>query len=274
MGSKKRESVHTFWVSKSKIMVTQFTELTDSQWEDIKVVLNWQRKRKHDLRRVVNALLFVTRTGLQWRNLPKEFPKWTIVYYYFRRWTKDGTFEALNLYLVQFERFLNGKLPDPSLVCIDSQSVKSVPFVKQNRGLDPFKKVNGRKRHVVVDTLGLLLGVIVRAANSADTVEGCNLFENYHDRWTRLRKVLADGAYQGRFMEWIERHTEAVVEIASRPETARGFVPIRWRWVVERSFAWFNFFRRLDKDREKTVESSESFILLANCSVILNRLEN
>ena len=149
------------------------------------------------------------------------------MYYYFRRWTKDGTFEALNLYLVQFERFLNGKLPDPSLVCIDSQSVKSVPFVKQNRGLDPFKKVNGRKRHVVVDTLGLLLGVIVRAANSADTVEGCNLFESYHDRWTRLRKVLADGAYQGRFMEWID----------AIPKRLSKSLPVRKRRAVLFRFA-------------------------------------
>lgn len=255
-------------------MVTQFNELTDSQWEDMKVVLNWQRKRKHDLRTIINALLFVTRTGLQWRNLPKEFPKWTIVYYYFRRWTKDGTFDTLNLYLGQLERYLSDKEADPSLVCIDSQSIKSVPFVHQHRGLDPFKKVNGRKRHVVVDTLGLVIGVVVRAANSADAVEGCTVMERCRKRWTRLRKVLVDGAYQGRFLAWVEQHTEAVVEHASRPETTRGFVPIRWRWVVERTFAWFNFFRRLDKDREKTVESSESWILLANCSVILNRLEN
>lgn len=255
-------------------MVTQFTELTDSQWEVMKVVLNCKRKRKHDLRAISNAMLFVARTGLQWRNLPKEYPKWTIVYYYFRRWTRDGTIDMLNLYLGQMERYLSDKEADPSLVCVDSQSIKSVPFVSRHRGLDPFKKVNGRKRHVVVDTLGLVIGVVVRAANSSDAVEGCTVLERCRRRWTRLRKVLVDGAYQGRFLRWVEQHTEAVVEHASRPETAQGFVPIRWRWVVERTFAWFNFFRRLDKDREKTVESSESWILLANCSVILNRLEN
>jgi putative transposase len=255
-------------------MVTQFTELTDSQWEVIKVVLNWQRKRKHDLRAIVNALFYVTRTGVQWRNLPLQFPKWTIVYYYFRHWTQDGTIDALNLLLGQLERYLCDKEADPSLVCIDSQSVKSVPFVQQARGLDPFKKINGRKRHVVVDTLGLVIGVLVRAANSADAVEGCALLERYRDRWTRLRRILVDGAYQGRFLTWVQQHTEAVVELASRPETARGFVPIRWRWVVERTFAWFNFFRRLAKDYEKTVESSESFILLANSLLIINRLEH
>ncbi|MFN8302347.1 MAG: IS5 family transposase [Saprospiraceae bacterium] len=255
-------------------MVTQFTELTDSQWEVMKVVLNCKRKRKHDLRAISNAMLFVARTGLQWRNLPKEYPKWTIVYYYFRRWTRDGTIDMLNLYLGQMERYLSDKEADPSLVCVDSQSIKSVPFVSRHRGLDPFKKVNGRKRHVVVDTLGLVIGVVVRAANSSDAVEGCTVLERCRRRWARLRKVLVDGAYQGRFLRWVEQHTEAVVEHASRPETVQGFVPIRWRWVVERTFAWFNFFRRLDKDREKTVESSESWILLANCSVILNRLEN
>jgi putative transposase len=252
-------------------MVTHFTELTDSQWEGITVVLNWERKRKHDLRQVLNALLFVVRTGLQWRNLPQTFPKWTLVYYYFRRWTKDGTFETLNFYLGQLERYSNGKAGDPSLVCLDSQSVKSVPFVNQDRGLDPFKKVNGRKRHVVVDTLGLVVGVMVRGANSADTVQGCQLMERYCHRWTRLCKVLVDAAYQGRFTTWVQQNTRAVVEIASRPQTERGFVPIHFRWVVERTFAWFNFFRRLDKDREKTTQSAESWILLANCSVIINR---
>ncbi len=114
-------------------MVTHFTELTDSQWEVMKVVLNCQRKRKHDLRAILNALLFVTRTGLQWRNLPKEFPKWTIVYYYFRCWKKDGTFDTLNHYLGQLERYLSDKDAYPSLVCSDSQSIKSVPFVNQHR---------------------------------------------------------------------------------------------------------------------------------------------
>lgn len=255
-------------------MVTQFNELTDSQWEVMKVALNWQRKRKHDLRSIVNALFYITRTGIQWRNMPNQFPEWMIVYYYFRRWKQDGTFETLNLYLGQLERYLSDKEVDPSLVCVDSQSIKSVPFVNCQRGLDPHKKINGRKRHVVVDTLGLIIGVIVRAANSADGVEGCCLLERYKVRWTRLRKVLVDGAYQGRFLDWVQQHTQAQGEIASRPETVRGFVPIRWRWVVERTFGWFNFFRRLDKDYEKTVESSESWILLANCSIIINRWDD
>lgn len=254
-------------------MVTQFNEFTDSQWEVMKVVLNCKRKRKHELRTVVNALFFMVRTGLQWRNLPKEYPKWTIVYYYFRRWKKDGTFELLNLYVGQLERYRSGKEVDPSLVCVDSQSIKSVPFVNQHRGLDPFKKVNGRKRHIVVDTLGLVIGVVVRAANSSDAVEGTYLLQRYEARWKRLQKVLVDGAYQGRFIKWVEQHTKAVVEFASRPPTTQGFVPVKWRWVVERTFAWFNFFRRLDKDRERTVESSEAWILLANSSLILNRIK-
>ncbi len=253
-------------------MVTQFNEFTDSQWEVMKVVLDYKRKRKHELRSIVNALFFMVRTGLQWRNLPKEFPDWRVVYYYFRRWKKDGTFELLNLYMGQLERYRSGKEADPSLVCVDSQSIKSVPFVNQHRGLDPFKKINGRKRHVVVDTLGLIIGVVVRAANSSDSVEGCHLLQRYESRWKRLEKVLVDGAYQGRFIKWVQEHTQAVVEFASRPPTSRGFVPVKWRWVVERSFAWFNFFRRLDKDRERTVESAEAWILLANCSLILNRI--
>lgn len=255
-------------------MVTQFNELTDSQWEVMKYVFNHQRKRKHNLREVVNALFFILRTGLQWRNLPRNFPKWTIVYYYFRHWQKDGTIEVLNMYLVELERQAWGKEATPSIVCLDSQSVKSAPLVKESRGLDPFKKVNGRKRHIAVDTLGLVLDVSIAAANSADAVEGCNIMKRSSDLWSRLLKVLVDGAYQGQFLHWVKENTGALVEIASRPPTQQGFVPVKWRWVVERTFAWFNFFRRLSKDYEKTTESSKAWILLANCSVVINRFES
>ena len=254
-------------------MVTHFTELTDSQWEVMKEVFNHQRKRKHNLREVVNALLFILRTGIQWRNLPRNYPKWTIIYYYFRHWQKDGTIEVLNLYLFELERQAWGKDSTPSQISIDSQSVKSVPMVKQARGLDPFKKVNGRKRHIVVDTLGLVFDANIAAANSADAVEGAEIMKRNHGLWNRLIKVLVDGAYQGQFLQWVRENTEAVVEVASRPPTQQGFVPIRWRWVVERTFAWFNFYRRLSKDYEKTTESSKAWLLLANCSVIINRFQ-
>ena len=106
----------------------------------MKVALNWQRKCEHDLRGIANALFYITRSGIQWRNMPNQFPAWTIVYYYFRRWKQDGTFETLNLYLGQLERYLSDKEVDPSLVCVDSQSIRSFPFVNRQRGLDPFKK--------------------------------------------------------------------------------------------------------------------------------------
>ena len=172
-------------------MVTQFTELTDSQWEVMKDVFNHQRKRKHNLREVVNALFFILRTGLQWRNLPRNFPKWTIVYYYFRHWQKDGTIEILNMYLVELERQAWDKEATPSIICLDSQSVKSAPMVKEGRGLDPFKKVNGRKRHTASDTLGLILDVSVAAANSSDAVEGCKIMKRSSDLWSRLLTVLS-----------------------------------------------------------------------------------
>ena len=175
------------------------------------------------------------------------------------------------MYLVELERQAWDKEATPSIICLDSQSVKSAPMVKEGRGLDPFKKVNGRKRHIASDTLGLILDVSVAAANSSDAVEGCKIMKRSSDLWSRLLKVLVDGAYQGQFLSWVKENTGALVEIASRPPTQKGFVPIKWRWVVERTFSWFNFFRRLSKDYEKTTESSKAWILLANCSVIVNR---
>ena len=252
-------------------MVTQFEELTDSQWEVMKDILNCQRKRKHDLREIFNALLWLDRTGTQWRNLESRYPRWTIVYYYFRRWRTDGTFVLLNVHLVNLERWMWDKEATPSLVSVDSQSVKAAPFVDSDKGIDGNKRVNGRKRHIVVDTLGLVVGVSVSAANADDAKEGMKLLERCKSQLQRVQKVLVDGAYKNSFAGWVKEHLRAEAEISSRPETAKGFVPIKWRWVVERTFGWLNFFRRLAKDYEKTAQSAESWILLANCSVILQR---
>ena len=146
-------------------MQTQFEELTDAQWQVIEKMLHQPRKRKHDLRAVVNGILWLLRTGSQWRNLPLCYPPWPSVYYYFRRWQADGTLERLNGKLNQAERIRQGKAATPSLLCIDSQSVKSVAFVGLDKGIDGNKCINGRKRHIIVDTLGLVWGVVVHAAN-------------------------------------------------------------------------------------------------------------
>jgi putative transposase len=253
-------------------MQIQFTELTDSQWEVLKEILPYQRKRKNCLRAVVNAIFWLHRTGAQWRNLPLNFPPWKSVYYYFHRWSRDGIWDELNSWLVELERTLWEKEMDASLVCIDSQSIKAGPFVSEAKGIDGNKKVNGRKRHILVDTLGLIIGVVVSAANKGDGPSGISLLQQCKQHLKRLKKILVDGVYAGTFVEFARNEMGLEVEISSRPPTAKGFVPIKKRWVNERTFGWLNFFRRLDKDHEKTTKSSESMILIANIQIVLGRI--
>ena len=160
----------------------------------------------------------------------------------------------------------------PSMVSVDSQSVKIVPFSSIGKGIDGNKKVNGRKRHIIVDTLGLVVGVIVTAASCHDGKQGCVLFATFKEHLQRCGKVLGDAGYLNGFDAWVEKHMSMVLEVASRPESAKGFVPVKWRWVVERTFSWACFFRRLSKDYEKTVESSATWFLLMNCSILLSRM--
>ena len=253
-------------------MQIQYTELTDSQWEVLKEILPHQRKRKHCLRLIVNAIFWIHRTGSQWRNLPLNFPAWKSVYYYFHRWSRNGTWQELNIWLVELERVFAEKEIEASLICADSQSVKAGPFVHEDKGIDGNKKVNGRKRHILVDTLGLVLGVVVSAANKADGQVGISLLRQCKGQFGRLKKVLVDGVYAGAFVEFATNELKIEVELSSRPPSSRGFVPIKKRWVNERTFGWFNFFRRLDKDHEKSTKSSESMTLIANIQIILGRM--
>ncbi len=254
-------------------MQIQFTELTDSQWEVLKEILPYQRKRKHCLRSVANAIFWFHRTGGQWRNMPRNFPPWKSVYYYFYRWSRNGIWQKLNDWLVELERMFQGKEVHASLICADSQSVKAGPFVSEEKGIDGNKKVNGRKRHILVDTLGLILGVVVSAANKADGQVGIYLLRQCKGQFARLKKILVDAVYAGTFAQLASNEFGLEVEISSRPPTSKGFVPIKKRWVNERTFGWFNFYRRLDKDHEKSTKSSESMILLANIQVILGRMQ-
>lgn len=254
-------------------MVTQYEELTDSQWEVIKEYLPVQRKRKYDLRIIVNAILHILRTGEQWRNLRGAQVPWNLVYYYFSKWRRDGTLICLNSALNQKERLRQGKKPTPSMVCIDSQSIKAAPFIHQDKGVDGNKKINGRKRHLLVDTLGLTWAVMVHSADVHDGTTAHILVEHLLGYLPRLQKILADKAYEKVFYRWVENNIAGLeVELSSKPPDKKGFVPVRWRWVNERSFGWLNFFRRHAKDYERTVQSAEAWILWANCQIILNRL--
>ena len=254
-------------------MTKQFSEPADSQWVAISPFFDTKRKRKLCLRAVCNAILYLVRTGCQWRNLPGCLPHWRAVNYYFEKWKKDGTFEQVNHALNAGDRQREGREPCPSLLCIDSQSVRLAPLIFEERGTDAFKKINGRKRHLLVDTGGRLWAARVGPANAHDGQQGCVLLAQ-RAWWThRLEKILGDGSYLGRFAEYAQG-IGVVFERASRPESATGFVPVAFRWVVERTISWTDFFRRLVKDYEYTVESSVAWLVLANITIMLQRMSD
>ncbi|WP_229312217.1 transposase [Larkinella punicea] len=171
----------------------------------------------------------------------------------------------------QRDRVAQGRQPTPSLVCVDSQSVKLAPLLSEQRGLDAAKKVNGRKRQIIVDTGGRLWNVYVHAANQADSQAGVNVLKGIESWSQRLQKVLTDSAYEGLFADVVKQQ-QLLFEVSSKPFWIKGFVPLRKRWVVERTFAWLNHFRRVTKDYEQTTASAEAWILWANCALMLNRL--
>jgi transposase len=252
-------------------MTKKFTELTDSQWAAISSFFNLKRKRRHDLRTVMNALLYMVRAGCQWRNLPQNFPPWRAVNYYFEQWKVDGRLGLINDRLNQVDRLLEDRAAFPSLMCIDSQSVKLSPMIFEDRGIDANKKVNGRKRQLLVDSGGRIWRVHVHAAHQHDGPSGSVLFEDSSSFDYRLEKILGDDAYRGVFAQKVAGKG-FVFEKASRPESVKGFVPIAKRWVVERTIAWTNFFRRIVKDYEYSTLSSESWIILANLTIVLQRI--
>ena len=251
-------------------MTKQFSKLNDSQWDAISLFLDLKRKRKVCLRQVMDTLFYILRTGCQWRNLPHDAPHWQAVYYYFDKWKQDGTLEKVNRALNQTDRQAMGRKAYPSLLCIDSQSVKLSPMIFENRGLDANKKVNGRKRQLLVDSQGRLWAVAVHSAQIADGRGAFALISTIIHISERLEKVCGDQAYNGLFAKELDRRG-VVFEKASRSESVRGFVPIAHRWVVERTIAWTTFFRRLVKDYEYTVTSSVSWLYLANIQILLQR---
>ena len=265
-----------FLTIKSNFMQTQFNELTDAQWSLIEPYFNTIRKRKHDLRRMFNAIQWVVRTGSQWRNMENHYPYWQIVYYYFRTWTKLGIIDNINFELLKLARLEAARSEEMSANTIDSQTIKIAPFIPNDKGIDGNKKVNGRKRHIITDTLGLIIAVKVTAANKHDGSVGCalfnDIFNNIKNKLKNTKCIFADHAYGGEFKKLVEKKG-VKLEIAAKPESAKGFVPVKIRWVVERTFGWMNFFRRLAKDYERKVENSESMIFLAQIQIILNRLD-
>lgn len=254
-------------------MANQFKELSDSQWDEVKIFFDTGRKRKHCLRAILNAIFWLLRTGAPYRYLESSYPKWQIVYYYFTKWNTDGSLDAMNEWLNHLERAASNREKTPSLMAADSQSAKLAPFLDKERGTDANKKVNGRKRQILVDTLGLVWAAVVHAANIADTKGGTPLLEDVKDKVPRLKKILIDHAYKGTFSAAAGQILGVETEVAAKPESTKGFIPIAKRWVVERTFAWLNFYRRLSKDYEQNPENSAAWIFWANSWLILERFD-
>lgn len=254
------------------------SDLTDAQWvviEGLDINKPWGpgRRMRLELRTVINAILYLLRTGCQWRYLPKEYPNYNSVYYHYHKWCWDGTWEEVNSALRERVRQAAGRAAQPSLAIIDSQSVKTTE-VGGEHGFDGAKRVNGRKRHILVDTMGNLLKVLAHAANIGERAGAQHLLQQVPDQlWQRLEKILADGGYEGSdFQDWVEQTFAVELEITLRPTNAKGFVLVPIRWVVERTFAWFGRYRRLSKDYERLTEHSEAMVYGASISRLLNRL--
>ena len=265
------------------------TDLTDAQWTVLEpLVLAFENRvrpgpeREVDLREVVNTLLYLNRTGCQWRLLPHDLLPKSTVYDYFAKWRDHGLWpqivaalrEQVRQGTPQVSAVETMREATPSAACVDSQTVKTTEM-GGTHGYDGAKKINGRKRHIVVDTLGLLLAVVVTAANVDDAAGAQEVVGKLRpEAFPRLETIFGDNKYHNyKYYDWLAKHSHGKwhMEISSRPVGAEGFQPLRIRWVVERTNAWFGRYRRNSKDYEKRTDSSESMVLLSTMNLMLRR---
>ena len=248
------------------------TNLTDARWHILAEFMEDGRKRQHHLRSIVDAILYVTKTGCQWRYLPKCFPKWQLVYYYFRKFETTGLIEIIHESRREQVRVKKGRESSPSLGLIDSQSVKTAS-VTAEKGLDGNKKVTGRKRFILTETLGLVMGVLIVAANVGERAGAEKLFHQLRGKYPRWQKVLADQGFDGeKYVARIELLCGFVFEIVNKVLGIGGFKVLPKRWIVERTFGWLVWIRRLVKDYEEKTEVSKAFIQLAMIRLMLRQL--
>ena len=253
------------------------SDLTDEQWSligpHIPPARPGGRPRKTDMRDVLDAIFYILRTGCQWRYLPGDLPPKSTVWNHFDRWRGDGTLDTIHDLLRKKVRTAEKPYHPRTSASIDSQSVDTTSGGEQ-RGRDNAKNVDGRKRHIVVDSMGLLLAVLVTAADVDDAKGAAELFARLGGQpMSHVKKMYADSKYHNfTLYQWVEKNAGWGLTIVRRPKDAEGWVKLPIRWTVERTFAWLGRCRRLSKDREKSVASSEAFIKLAMIQLMVHRL--
>jgi putative transposase len=256
---------------------TYATDLSDEEWAYLRArlpeLLKTVRMRAHALRDVFDAIFYVLRSGCPWRMLPGDFPPWSTVYYHFRRFRLSGLWHRAFAILRAAERKRVGKYPDASTAILDSQSMKTTEEGAGSNGYDTHKNVKGRKRHLLVDTLGLPLSIYVTPADVQDRAGARFLLAGLGPLMARLKKIWADGAYSGKELaKWCEEQGGWELEVVERGKEAKGFKVLPKRWIVERTFGWLRRDRRLTKDYERKAQTSETLIEVAMIRLMLRRL--
>ena len=251
------------------------SDVRDAEWQIIEPLVAQKpgrgRKREVNIREVVNGIFYIVKTGCQWEYLPKDFPDYRHVNYYYRKWIEDGRWDVVLQQVREDVRECAGKQPTPSAGILDSQSVKTAHRAEET-GYDGNKKVKGRKRHTLVDTLGLLLLVWVTSAAFADRDAGAQLLDEAHEQFPRIEKVWADSSYSGELVDYAKTSANISLDIVRPKPDQIGFEVQPKRWIVERSYGWMNLYRRLSKDYEYRSKSSETMIKVAAIRIMLRRL--